>query len=617
MKKTIISLIAAATALCITAPALAASSFNDISGSSYSWCAPQIRAMADAGYINGYSDGTFRPDNQVTKLEGIALFARAMGSNTDIEPANTKILALAHTQYDSALKGYSLPWGDDEVAYLLYKNALSISDLDTYLKGDAKNEPLTRGEAAVIITKAMGGGQSLKPVSSITVNYSDKTRIPSNVLPYVDYVTEQGIMNGIDGAFQSDGTVTRAQIAVMLYRVADKCDYSFIRGKLTDLDEDELTFTVSVGGEETVYSYDENTEFTLKGEYILPGKVTINAGVVLQLSGDKVVSVDSLSDQPEETITAIFSGYSVTNGTTHISVKNSATATSTKSYPCIDNVPVTYKGAPATVRNFSEGDSITIELVDGKVQSIVGTEKTETITGAIVDAIEIDGESVQMTISSANSAYNGKTYTVADDAVATKAGKECDMSDIYEGDKVTLTLRYGKIIKAEATSTYGSVSGTIVEVKISKNPSIIVRADGKEKEYQVPTNCEITVNQKSGSLYDFRVGDSVAVTTQSSAVTKIQVSTSIINDSGNGTGTGSVNGTVTAVNTAYGFISVLMDGYDLPIPVYKTSNQTTFITAAGKAIDFKSIKTGDQVECRGTTTNGAFVASLVIVTPAD
>ncbi|MCH5211759.1 MAG: S-layer homology domain-containing protein [Oscillospiraceae bacterium] len=615
MKKTIVSVIAATAALCITAPAFAASSFSDISGSSYSWCAPQIRAMADAGYVHGYDDGTFKPDNQVTKLEGIALFARAMGSDTEITPENTEVLELAHSQYDSALKSYSLSWGDDEATYLLYKNALSISDLDTYLKGDLKNQPLTRGEAAVIITKAMGGGQSLKQVSSITVDYADKSSIPSNVLPYVDYVTEQGIMNGIDDEFQPGGTVTRAQIAVMLYRVANHCDYSFIRGKLKNVDEDESTFTISVHGEETTYSYDENTQFTLKGEYELPEKLTIDAGVVIQLSGDKVVSIDGLSDQPEATITAIFSSYSTSNGITYIKVKESATSSTTKSYPCVDNVPVTYKGAPATVKNFSDGDSITIEIVDGKVLSIVGSEKTETITGATVDEIEVDGESVKMTISSANSAYNGKTYEVASDAVATKASKECDMSDIYVGDKVTLTLRYGKIIKAEATSTYGSVSGSIVEVKISNNPSITVRAEGKEKEYQIPVDCIIIVNQKEGSLYDFRVGDSVTLTTQSSAVTKIQVSTAIINDAGNGTG--SVNGTVTAVNTAYGFISVLVEGYDIPVPVYKTSNQTTFITAAGKPIDFKSIKTGDKVECRGTTTNGAFVASLVIVTQAD
>ena len=615
MKKTIVSVIAAAAALCITAPAFAASSFSDISGSNYSWCAPQIRAMADAGYIHGYDDGTFQPDAQVTKLEGIALFARAMGSDADVTPANTKILMLAHDKYDSALNSYGLSWGEDELVYLLYKNVLSVSDLDTYLKGDLKNQPLTRGEAAVIIAKAMGGSQNLKPVSSITVDYSDKALIPSNVLPYVDYVTEQGIMNGIDDSFQPNGTVTRAQIAVMLYRVVNNCDYSFVRGKLTDLDEDEYTLTVSVKDEEITYSYDEKTQFTLQGEYVLPDGITINAGVVVQLSGDKVVNVDSLSEEPEETITAIFSSYSTSAGITYIKVKESSTATTIKTYPCIDNVPVTYKGAPATVRNFSEGDSITIELVDGTVQSIVGTEKTETITGATVEAIEVDGEGVKMTISSANSAYNGKTYDVADDAVATKSNKECTMSEIYVGDKVTLTLRYGKIVKADATSTYGSVSGSIVEVKISNNPSITVRVDGREKEYQIPVDCEITVNQKEGSLYDFRVGDSVTLTTQSSAVTKIQVSTSIINDAVSGTS--SVNGRVTAVNTAYGFISVLIEGYDLPVPVYKTSNQTTFITAAGKPIDFKNIKTGDTVECRGTTTNGAFVATLVIVTQAD
>ncbi|MGN0163895.1 MAG: hypothetical protein ACI4EA_10025, partial [Candidatus Ornithomonoglobus sp.] len=335
---------------------------------------------------------------------------------------------------------------------------------------------------------------------------------------------------------------------------------------------------------------------------------------VLQLSGDNVVAVDAVSEQPEQTITAVYQGYNTLGSVYQVKIKDSSTSTTIKTYTCIDNVPVTYQGTPATIKSLKTGDQVELELSNGKVVAISASEKSTTITGATVTAFDIgDDGTLTMTISSSNTEYDGKAYPVASDATAKKSNKEVDLSSVYVGDKVTLTVRYGQIVSVEATSTYSTVTGTITEVIISSTPSITVRVDGKEKTYQVPTECDITVNQKSGSLYDFRVGDSVTLTTQSSAVTKIQVSTSIINTE---TG-GSVNGTVTALNTGYGFVSVLMDGYDMPIPVYKTSNSTTVITAAGKTMDFKSISVGDSVECRGTTSNGAFVATLIIVTPAN
>ena len=91
--------------------------------------------MAGKGFISGYEDNTFRPDNDVTRLEALSLFARAMGSN---DSANTELLEIAHDKFDSVIKEYGLKWGTDEIAYLMYKGALKKTDLDTYLKDDEK-----------------------------------------------------------------------------------------------------------------------------------------------------------------------------------------------------------------------------------------------------------------------------------------------------------------------------------------------------------------------------------------------------------------------------------------------------------------------------------------------
>ena len=605
MSKKIISVISAMTAICMSVSAFAIN-FSDVDPEQYSWCVSQIDQMSDEGYINGYEDGTFRPDNEVTRLESIALFARAMGSSDEI---NAPILSFAHTKYDSMIKACSVPWGSDELAYMLYKGAFQQSDLDTYVMGTAKNKPLTRGEAAVIMTKAMGGEDEAKSIAQVQLTYRDSRTIPTNILQYVQYVTDHGIMNGSDGKFNPNDNITRAQMTVMLARAVEACNYSFENAKFVSVDEASNSVVLNIGGLENTYDCAVNARFNVGGEAVTMSEMLLNTSAVVQFAGETLVSADTTSDVADQTVTAIYDGNATTGGLVKIRVKDSASAVTTRTYECIQDVPVTYKGSPASLSSLKSGDAVELVISGGKVQSISATEKIENVPNATVESLTISEDgSLYMTISTADAKYNGKTYKVADDAKVKKSNTETSMSEVYEGDKVKLELRYGVVTAVEATSTRGSVSGTIVSILIAAQPEITIKTDGKEKTYQVPQGCEVIVNQSEGSLYDFRVGDNVTVTTVSNAVTKIQTSTAIINTEGG------VTGVVGAVNTSYGFINVMTEASDVPFTVFKTASKTTVITTTGKTIDFKSIKVGDTVQCTGTTTNGAFVATVIIVT---
>lgn len=43
------------------------------------WCAPYVEAAVSAGYVNGYLDGTFRPNNTITLAEGVVMVLRLLG----------------------------------------------------------------------------------------------------------------------------------------------------------------------------------------------------------------------------------------------------------------------------------------------------------------------------------------------------------------------------------------------------------------------------------------------------------------------------------------------------------------------------------------------------------
>lgn len=596
--------------MCSASPVFADYNFNDIAEEQYAWCADQIEAMYKAGYINGYEDGSYKPDNQVTKLECISLFARAMGSN---DTQNDEILELAHSQYDSALKSSSLVWGDDELAYMMYKGALTVADLTTYINGDAKDKPMTRGEAAVIITKAMGGVDKATSESAVSLHYKDAREIPTNILQYVKFVTDEGIMNGIDDAFCADGTVTRSQIAVMLNRVTDKCDYSFKKARINGVDTENSKITYAVNGkDETEFTYTSDTDFYIRGDKVQVNSIPENVAAVIQFSGDEIVAIDAMSDQGDKEISAIFTGYNASSTSMLIRVKLSEDATAVNTYPCDVNVPITVNGSPATIKSLKNGDTIMLSMSGGKVTAISTVEKTTEIASATISDISYDGEMTYITISSAESAYDGKKYPVGSSVRVTKNGSDAQLSSLYVGDKISMTLKYGEIVSIKATALNNTIEGVITSITISEQSKITIKTGGEEKVYVVPAECDININGDSGDIYGLRVGDNITLTVQSGAIIKIKSVASITNTSGR------VSGVVTAVNTSYSFVSVRTESSSDPVNVF-TNTKTNFVLQKGTSSNsgLKGIAVGDTVECYVTPSNGAYVADLIVITKAS
>lgn len=615
MNKVFKTALTAVMALSITIPAFAAPNdnygdsyvssgrFTDIGAENFAWARPYINEMAARGLISGYEDSTFRPDNDVTHLEGLSLFARAMGSNSS---TNADILELAHDKYDSVLGGYGLTWGTDEIAYLLYKGALKRADLDTYLKDNAKDEPMQRYEAAIIITKAMGGEESALSDYGVVLNYDDARDVPSNAIQYVAYATEMGIMEGMgDGTFSPLTSVKRSQMAVMLSRTVEKTDYTFSYVKLLNVDTSSRTITIrNTSGNENNYTYNDSTVMRSMGDEVQPNNLTTNVDAVITLSGKNLVSVDSLYSQPDETVHGRYSSYGTSSGVTTIRIIPYG-ETATQSYECASNLTVTYDGSPATIRSFTKDDIITLNIVNGKVKSIVAETKTTGISGAIVEKVSV-GDQISITISHGNDEYNGKTYVVSDNVTVKKNDAPSTLDMIYKGDKVSLTLEYGMITKIIASSNKKVVEGTIQGLTISNAPTMDVKVNGTTSTYEIPNGIDITINGEEGSLYDFRVGDVVKITLDSDAITKI-VATSTQESSG------TVSGVVTAINTSFGVISIQPAGSESSTQVMCKDDTATFISTDGKSKKMKDIKVGQTVDVRGSISNGVFIGKLIII----
>ena len=158
--------------------------FSDISSSA--WCYKYVLELSDADVIDGYSDGTFKPDNQVTYGAALKLIMLAAGY-TEQAPVNSNVFSgyLARAQADGLVSG-------------------SV-DLDA---------PITRLAVSQIAAKAMG--LSINNLSSVRP-FTDTSD------PYVQALNAAGIVEGYfdngTSTFKPYNTLTRGQISAIVWRM--------------------------------------------------------------------------------------------------------------------------------------------------------------------------------------------------------------------------------------------------------------------------------------------------------------------------------------------------------------------------------------------------------------
>ena len=476
------------------------------------------------------------------------------------------------------------------------------------MKDKEKSTPMSRYEAAIIITKAMGGEDEAKENSSARLEYTDAISIPANAVGYVKYASDAEILKGMeDGSFSPKTSVTRSQIAVMLSRVVDACDYTYEKVKLTTVDTDARSVTVKYAdGESAELVYHNDTDMRVLGNPYAPAKMIEGVNAIITLSGDKLVSIEAISSTPDEVVTGVYKVKRNSSGKLYVHVIPNGEKDA-KIYECAPDVTMMYDETPATINSFKEGDFVELELSDGLVSSITGSKKDEKLSNVTIEEVSIT-PSLTVTISHADELYDGMKFAVADKVVVKKNGLSIDLDEVYAGDRGTITLQYGVITRLDLDSVKVVKEGTIKSITFANRSSMVVSINGKEEEFEVTKDCDITINNEEATLYDFRVGDSVTLTIESDAITAITATSTQITS-------GEIVGVVTAINASYGFITVQADD-GTSQTVFCKDLKTTFITSAGKDTKMSAIKEGDVVDARGTVSNGAFVATLVIVTPS-
>lgn len=179
------------------------------------WAKSAIDSAVAKGYFKGYSDGTFKPNAQVTREEFAALISRV--SNNSVGSATASF---------SDIKGR---WSEAEVAKAVAQGFISPNQYYGNLKPQTA---LTRLEMAQWLVNGLGTKEydylaakqetmnGLVPVAEFY-----KGGLAKEHYGTVSVALGTGLITGFqDGSFGGSKTTTRAEVAVILLRYASMQD---------------------------------------------------------------------------------------------------------------------------------------------------------------------------------------------------------------------------------------------------------------------------------------------------------------------------------------------------------------------------------------------------------
>lgn len=168
------------------------------------WAGTYVDFLKTYGVTNGYTDGTFLPDKNITRQEFAVMLYRYLG--------------LDDSQYESL----SMPFADSDLigayATTAVKALYSMGILNGTVGSDGQvyfnpTNSLTRAQACTMIGRTQANGYAMG-----ALDFTDATSIPSYASDYVAVMVEQSVLGGFtDGTFRPNNNITRGQMAKILY----------------------------------------------------------------------------------------------------------------------------------------------------------------------------------------------------------------------------------------------------------------------------------------------------------------------------------------------------------------------------------------------------------------
>ena len=193
--------------------------FSDVAATD--WYYSVVMQLVEAGTIDGFPDGTFRPDATITRAE----FVKMLLSATNMDPYSKLVqwMKESNKTNQGPLTDMSSHWltkqGLTDVAL-----ASGLVVVDDYNEHKFQPEKaIARYEIALMADRALGLVYPATHEENIDLSFTDKDTIQDWMRGYIKQATNVGILKGYpDGSFGPKKTATRAEAVVMISRVVNE-----------------------------------------------------------------------------------------------------------------------------------------------------------------------------------------------------------------------------------------------------------------------------------------------------------------------------------------------------------------------------------------------------------
>ena len=177
--------------------------FSDIGGSGYHDWIEQAEA---AGIINGYPDGSFRPNAFVTRAQFITMLYRAAKT-----PEAGAVLSFKDNGDIAEAYKDAVVWGVENEIILGYPDG-------TFMP----NQCISRAQMATFMYRYLKNVEEYDFGTISSITFSDKGDIAADYTEAVNAIVSAGIMNGLTTTlFLPNGTANRGMAATVMIRMYD------------------------------------------------------------------------------------------------------------------------------------------------------------------------------------------------------------------------------------------------------------------------------------------------------------------------------------------------------------------------------------------------------------
>lgn len=181
-------------------------SFSDVADNF--WGRSYITELASNGIVNGYPDGTFRPNDNVKRADFLIMLLRGLGVDISAEASVDNFTDVETGAY--------------------YANACAIAKQMGIATGNpdgsfAPNSFITRQDMMILAKKALERelGNEITGDAAVLEQFSDRGEISAYAVDSLAAMVEQGVVSGMSGGIAPKNNTTRAQAAVIISKIME------------------------------------------------------------------------------------------------------------------------------------------------------------------------------------------------------------------------------------------------------------------------------------------------------------------------------------------------------------------------------------------------------------